>query len=701
MDVVTPLQAVLVTSTRAKDGLAAASDLRRVMARWAGVASLWWRCPTERRRAWAYVSACIALSIVNVALLLWISYVQNAMQTSLSEKQEDGFWVAVWDFVLIIAVAAPLFALTDYVDSCLTVAWRQWLTQHMIRVYFSDHAYFRLKIDPQAIDNPDQRICDDVRAYTATSVMLSVSIMRKVLNCVAFASLLWRLAPQLAIFLVIYAVAGTWVTGAGFGRRLMRLTYSVLQREADLRFALVRVRENAESIAFYAGDLRESELASARLARVIATIFGKVRWEAYLSLWQNVYSYSTILLPSLLLSKRYFAGEIRFGDISQASFAFRIIEGALSYIITHLSDISQLAAQTDRLDALLAALAANHSDAATAGDGVRRSDSKDGGVLVQDLTLTTPHGEQTLCKGLSLTLLPGQSLLVVGPSGCGKTSIMRAVAGLWSAGSGTIAAPPDMFFLPQRPYMPLGTLREQLTFPDSCATTMAATAAAAAAMDDGDDLAGGPVPVPSSGAGHKRGGDGGGDSDSGEDDDGGGRRTAATAAGGARRAANLRGGSYRRLSSGSSKQAADAGVGDGDGVGGTSSSSAAANPVLDAELRGLLDAVCLPSLLARVGGLDAELDWAHILSLGEQQRVSVARLLHHKPAVAFLDEATSALDTATERQLYGRLQQHCACFISIAHRKQLAAFHTHVLEAVGDGTWQLCDAAEFLSTLQE
>ncbi|KAL4856100.1 Tubulin polyglutamylase ttll6 [Chlorella vulgaris] len=638
MDVVTPLQAVLVTSTRAKDGLAAASDLRRVMARWAGVASLWWRCPTERRRAWAYVSACIALSIVNVALLLWISYVQNAMQTSLSEKQEDGFWVAVWDFVLIIAVAAPLFALTDYVDSCLT------------------------------------RICDDVRAYTATSVMLSVSIMRKVLNCVAFASLLWRLAPQLAIFLVIYAVAGTWVTGAGFGRRLMRLTYSVLQREADLRFALVRVRENAESIAFYAGDLRESELASARLARV--------RWEAYLSLWQNVYSYSTILLPSLLLCKRYFAGEIRFGDISQASFAFRIIEGALSYIITHLSDISQLAAQTDRLDALLAALAANHSDAATAGDGVRRSDSKDGGVSVQDLTLTTPHGEQTLCKGLSLTLLPGQSLLVVGPSGCGKTSLMRAVAGLWSAGSGTIAAPPDMFFLPQRPYMPLGTLREQLTFPDSCAATMAAAAAAAAAMDDGDDPAGGPLPVPSSGAGHKRGGDGGGDSDSGEDDGGGGRRMAATAAaGGARRAANLRGGSYRRLSSGSSKQAADAGVGNGDGVSGTGSSSAAANPVLDAELRGLLDDVCLPSLLARVGGLDAELDWAHILSLGEQQRVSVARLLHHKPAVAFLDEATSALDTATERQLYGRLQQHCACFISIAHRKQLAAFHTHVLEA--------------------
>ncbi|EFN57216.1 hypothetical protein CHLNCDRAFT_143667 [Chlorella variabilis] len=711
-----PLQSVLVTAQGKGSVMAPSSDLRRVLQRWAGVARLWWRCPSERRRAWAFVAACVALSITNVGLLLWISYVQNALQTSLSEKQQAGFHAAVWDFVLIIVVAAPLFALTDYVDSCLTVAWRKWLTQHMIRAYFAGHAYFRLRIDPQAIDNPDQarhrssgtipflasrrcrpRICEDVRAYTATSVMLSVSIMRKIFMCVAFAGLLWSLAPQLAVFLIFYAVGGTWVTAAGFGRRLMRLTYSVLQREADLRFALVRVRENAESIAFYSGDQREAELAVARLARVIATIFGKasfVRWEAYLSLWQNIYTYATILLPSLLLSKRYFAGEIRFGGISQASFAFHAIEGALSYIITHLSDMSQLAAQTDRLDALLAALVAQ---AEGAPGGVRRKGSTGGSVEVSDLTLTTPHGEQTLCKGLSLRLEAGQSLLIVGPSGVGKTSIMRAVAGLWTAGSGTIAAPADTFFLPQRPYMPLGTLREQLTFPDSYAE-VAASARPASGSSGGGGSAEDGAAAAGGGIGHKRSGDGGGgDSDSGEDEGEG--EGAPRAAGGARRAASLRGvagSGYRRLSGGRRKPLPEGGAMLDSGL-----ASPACSPALDAELQGLLEAVCLPSLLARVGGLDAELDWAHMLSLGEQQRVSVARLLHHRPAVAFLDEATSALDMATERALYTRLQQHCACFISIAHRRQLAAFHTHVLEAAGDGSWVLQEAPDFLRRLQE
>ncbi|KAL4423783.1 hypothetical protein ABPG75_001084 [Micractinium tetrahymenae] len=680
------LQAVTVTSAKGsqRSSLAVAS-------RWWSVARLWWRSG-DRRRAWTYVGACAAFSLANVGLLLWISYAQNALQSSLSEKQADGFYAAIRDYVVIIIMAAPLFALTDYVDSCLTVAWRRWLTQHMLRTYFAHHAYFKLKLDPQAIDNPDQRICEDVRAFCATSVGLTVSIMRKVFNGVAFAGLLWSLAPSLAVFLIIYAVGGTWITVSGFGRRLMHLTYSVLQREADLRFALVRVRENAESIAFYSGDQRERELAAARLASVIATIFGKVRWEAFLSLWQNTYTYATILLPSLLLHKRYFKGEIRFGDISQASFAMHTIEGALSYIVNHLAEISQLAAQTDRLDALLTTLVAQQEGVP---GGVLRKPSSDGSVVLEKLTLSTPHGELTVCKDLSLALAPGQSLLIVGPSGVGKTSLMRAVAGLWSSGSGAIVAPTDMFFLPQRPYMPLGTLREQLTFPDSYAAIARSAAAAAAAVDETGDGAPGASATSGGGAGRGKRGDGG--NDSGEDEN---AEQLGTAGGGARRLAILRAtasGSYRRAGSGRPEGSSMLAV----GAGSPGGSGPGSSPAQDEELRGLLDAVMLPKLLARVGGLDAEVDWAHVLSLGEQQRISVARLLHHKPAVAFLDEATSALDAATEQALYSRLQEHCACFISIAHRKQLAAFHTHVLEAQGEGAWRLHTAEDYLRQLSE
>ena len=319
--------------------------------------------------------------------------------------------------------------------------------------------------------------------------------------------------------------------------------------------------------------------------------------------------------------------------------------------------------------------------------------------------------------------------------------------GLWSAGSGCISVPADTFFLPQRPYMPLGTLREQLTFPDSYRPAVPQQ------PSDGKAEAAGQQPDGASGKqGRRRGG--GSDSDSGDEDVGAGEAPSFGIAGSMRRLLGPRGGAagsarYLRMSSSTSGgsgggsarlQAAVDGTAVGGGGGGSEAgsglrgccSSRSSSPELEAELRQLLDTVCLPYLDSRVGGLDADLDWSHVLSLGEQQRLSFARLLHRRPACAFLDEATSgearrraelcivpcaacndgdrscphftdtplmhcaALDTTTEAALYTALQQHCRCFLSIAHRRQLAAYHTHVLEGLGDGRWQLHTAAEFL-----
>ncbi|KAH7621929.1 hypothetical protein Ndes2526B_g02746 [Nannochloris sp. 'desiccata'] len=596
--------------------------------KWWAVSRLWFT-GEERNKARAYAGASIFMSILTTLLLLKISSVQSAFNSALSEKESAEFYSAVWSFVGIIIFAAPLFALNEYIDSRISIEWRSWMASRLISSYFNDLAYFRLKMDSKAIDNPDQRICEDVRSFTSSSVILAVGILRQIFYCVAFSGLLATLAPGLVGFLLAYAALGTIVTARVFGKPLTALAFHVLEKEADLRFDLVRVRENAESVAFYGADGRESRIAAGRLGTAVSVTRRQILIHAWLSLWQNIYSYATILIPSLLMAPRYFAGEVRFGTIVQVGFAFSKIEGALSYVITHLAQVSNLAAETERLDALMTAVApdprgggvqrtsttsriistsfnsrtsstsfnrsssskeksngSNTIEDAGAGSKEKEKDDTTPSCLeIQSLHLTTPHGEKIICTDLSFKLSPGDSLLIVGPSGVGKSSLMRAVAGLWSTGSGLIATPPpsDLFFLPQKPYMPLGTLRQQLCFPDE--------------------------PV----------------------------RTYTEAA----------------------------------------------------NLKDLLITACLPDLLDRVGGLDSECDWSHMLSLGEQQRVAFLRLLRRRPSVAFLDESTSGVDSSTENRLYAALQSACSCYISIGHKKELLAHHTHVLEATGQGRWIL------------
>jgi len=558
-----------------------------------------WYIGTDRRSAWKHALPCVVLAICKTFLIVKISYVQRRFSTNLSEKNPDGFYAAVWEFVGIILLAAPMFSAVDFATDMLKVSWRKWMTEQVLTRYFAKEAYFQLKSDPCGVDNPDQRICDDIASFTSGSTVIMMTAMDKLFQVLAVLKVLWDVSPGLVLFIILYTSVGTLVTVTGFGQPLMRLFYEMLHREGDMRFTLVRVSENAESIAFYGGASREAGTVRSRLTSLVDITVQRLWWLAGLGFWSNCYGYATILVPSLMIGPRYFRGEVDFGTISQASYLFNRLVDALSAIIDRLHSICNLAAETDRLYNL------NHQidDLSRRTKSIIHMRSKDvEGLSLEDVTITTPKSTLTLARSLSLKVDPGQSLLIMGASGCGKSSLMRAVSGLWSHGSGTIRTPQtqDLFFLPQKPYMPLGSLREQLLFPSGL-------------QDDAQVGPGQPLPVQPS----------------------------------------------------------------------------------DRELISLLEEVHLSHLPLRSGGLDADLDWAGVLSQGEQQRVAFLRLLLHRPVLAFLDEATSALDNHIEAELYLALQRHSRCYISIGHRLQLVEYHTHVLLGLGEGKWELMSAQQY------
>ncbi|KAG5181237.1 ATP-binding cassette transporter, subfamily D, member 8, SmABCD8 [Tribonema minus] len=271
------------------------------------------------------------------------------------------------------------------------------------------------------------------------------------------------ISPRLTIFVVGYSLLGTVLTLGVFGNRLKHLTFESAKKEANFRFGLVRVREHAEEIAFYDGGPREAAQTRELLREVLSITEDTIKATAQLDVFQQSFSWMTVVLPYLVVAHRYFSGEVEYGVISQTAMAFRVIQGGLSVLVREVQTLSTIAAKTERLHSLLAALqvlSVTHPQRVPRDDGVC--------LRVTALSLRTPDGGGLICDSLSFALRRGESLLIYGPSGCGKSSLLRSIAGLWSYGSGAIErpAPRDALFLPQKPYMPLGDLRTQLLYPN-------------------------------------------------------------------------------------------------------------------------------------------------------------------------------------------------------------------------------------------
>ena len=419
---------------------------------------------------WVLMGVITLLILVINGINVGISFIARNVDNSLVAYDQDSFWkiVAIYAFCLMLAL--PIRALQSYLIPRLGLLWREWLSGRLLSRYLSNRAYYVLNPNDESseeIDNPDQRISQDTASFTSTSLSVTVEILSALLTFFSFIIVLWSISSKLALWLLIYSVAGTAVIVFA-SRKLVALNYQQLKLEADFRYGLVHIRDNAESIAFYRGEQQESREAERRLGGAIQNYNRLIIWEALISVIQRSYDYFSRFLPWLVIAPIYFAKEVDFGVFGQASIAFSQVLFSVSYIVNNIDRLAAFSAAISRLEGFqgkveeigVEAAAQLERDEAAVKQGADA-------ILVSHVDLMPPGSRRLLIHDLSLTIDRSQRLLVVGPSGCGKTSFLRMVSGLWPPAVGMVQRPGagELLFIPQKPYMLLGSLREQLAYP--------------------------------------------------------------------------------------------------------------------------------------------------------------------------------------------------------------------------------------------
>jgi putative ATP-binding cassette transporter len=442
----------------------------------AGAACFWWfrgRLRQGRWLPWLLLGVIILLILVINGINVGISYIARNVDNTLVAYDKDGFWKTVGIYAFCLVLALPIRAIQSYLIPRLGLMWREWLSSRLLNRYMSNRAYYVLNPNDESqeeIDNPDQRISQDTASFTATSLSVTVEIISALLTFFSFIIVLWSINHTLALWLLVYSLAGTAVVIFA-SRKLVNLNYQQLKLEADFRYGLVHIRDNAESIAFYRGEQQETHEGERRLGGAIRNYNRLIIWEALINVIQRSYDYFSRFLPWLVIAPIYFAKQVDFGVFGQASIAFSQVLYSVSYIVNNIDRLAAFSASISRLEGFqskVEGIAAQRgtesgSPAQVAVDQSRSTES----ILVSHVDLVPPRTERTLIRDLSLTVGPRQRLLVVGPSGCGKTSFLRLVSGLWEPAAGTVERPPvgELMFIPQKPYMLLGSLREQLCYP--------------------------------------------------------------------------------------------------------------------------------------------------------------------------------------------------------------------------------------------
>ncbi|MFN0077624.1 MAG: ABC transporter ATP-binding protein/permease [Prosthecobacter sp.] len=423
---------------------------------------------SERRvKARGLLTLLLTLSVASVGVIVLTSYAGRDLITAIENKNAHAYWSAMGRYLATFVVAVLIDVCYRWAEQSLALLWREWMSQHLIKRYFNNRAYYRLR-GSESIDNPDQRISEDVRNFTIDSLSYALLVVNSVMTLIGFLGVLWSISGTLVGVALVYAAGGTFMCFV-IGRRLVGLHYDKYQKEADFRYGLVRVRDNAESITFYRGEKREHLDLVNRLAAVVANMRTIIRWNRNLGFFRNSYNSIALVVPILIVAPMFMRGELQFGVVTQTLGAFAQVLGAVSLIADNFEGLSAYLAGVQRLGILWDDLDDFDADEERiARENHQQLDATSTQVKLDLLTVHTPDGSKLLAKDLSFELHPHQSLMIMGASGTGKSSILRTIAGLWPGGPGSLERPAlnHLMFLPQRPYMVPGSLRDQLRYPD-------------------------------------------------------------------------------------------------------------------------------------------------------------------------------------------------------------------------------------------
>jgi putative ATP-binding cassette transporter len=457
---------------------------------WAVAKPYWFASERQAISVWVYTinvreswiaGTLLALIVALTVIIVYISKLLNAWNArffnALQDKNLTAFWHELEYWIILVAIFIVVFVYRLWLTQLLSIRWRRWLSEIYFRDWLADRTYYRMELERHGADNPEQRIEHDIATFTTQTLNIMVGLLLQVMTLITFAAILWQLSGSfiLPVFgglaipgymmwaALAYAAAGSWATYR-VGRPLVRANYELERRNADFRFRMSRIRENAESIALYRGEATEQNRLSMAFREIYAIWWIVMKFTKRLTWLTGFYGQAATVFPVVVAAPHYFTGAIPLGVLTQTVNAFGQVQGALSWFVDTYTTLAQWKAVIDRLTTFGEAMV-NAKHAAMENAFAIQKQTPD--ISLRHVFVRLPDGAPLL-QDVNFTIHRGESVLLRGESGVGKTTLFRVLAGLWPYGHGHVGLPRNarILFLPQKPYLPMGTLRQVLSYPE-------------------------------------------------------------------------------------------------------------------------------------------------------------------------------------------------------------------------------------------